>query len=259
VISGPRARDPKRRESADQALRLGRHRLFQDDCKGVDVIRGVVNAAFSAALFFGLAVLTVPACAQQFSADIVRTHAGGQPSAAAGKIYVSGNKVRIEMSEAGDGFFIVDAGAPASYFVRPSQRVYMDAKQSSPLTQLLVPVDVADPCRQWQTMSAIATANGESPAWSCERIGQGTEEGHETIEFRASWPKDRHISAWIDARLKWPVRLTMEDGTVIDLANIQEQPQPAALFEIPPRYRKFDPRALIERIKQSDVWVEPQH
>jgi hypothetical protein len=237
-------------------LRLGRRRLFQDDCKDVDVIRSIVKAAFSAALVVGLAV---PACAQQFSADIVRTHAGGQPSAAAGKIYVSGNKVRVEMSEAGDGFFIVDAGAPASTFVRPSQQVYMDAKQSSQLTQLLVPVDVADPCRQWQTMSAIATANGESPAWNCERIGQGAEERRDTIEYRASSANGRHVMALIDPRLRLPVRLTMDDGTVIDLQHIQEQPQPAALFEIPPGYRKFDPRALIERIKQSDVWVEPQH
>jgi hypothetical protein len=28
------------------------------------------------------------------------------------------------------------------------------------------------------------------------------------------------------------------------------------LFEIPNGARKFDPRALIERIKQSDVWLD---
>ena len=50
----------------------------------------------------------------------------------------------------------------------------------------------------------------------------------------------------------------MADGTAVDLKNIQEQPQPASLFEIPPGYRKFDPKALLERIKQSDVWVDPQ-
>jgi hypothetical protein len=27
------------------------------------------------------------------------------------------------------------------------------------------------------------------------------------------------------------------------------------LFEIPPGLRKFDPQTLIQRIKQSDVWV----
>jgi hypothetical protein len=66
------------------------------------------------------------------------------------------------------------------------------------------------------------------------------------------------MRSWIDPRLKWPVRLIMADGTVVDLKNIREQPQPASLFEIPPGYRKFDPKALLERIKQSDVWVDPQ-
>ena len=223
------------------------------------MIRRIVNAAFSAALLGGLAVLTVPARAQQFSADIVRAQAGGQPSALAGKVYVSGNKVRIETPDTPDGFFVVDVSKPATYFVRPAQQVYMEARQSSPLTQLLVPVDLSDPCRQWQAMSAIAAANGASPAWTCERIGHDAAGGRDAIEYRATLPTDRHIRALIDPRLKWPVSLTMDDGTVIDLAKIQEQPQPAALFEVPPGYHKFDPRALIERIKQSDVWVEPQH
>jgi hypothetical protein len=31
--------------------------------------------------------------------------------------------------------------------------------------------------------------------------------------------------------------------------------QPASSFELPASYRKFNPEALIEQIKQSDVWV----
>jgi hypothetical protein len=45
--------------------------------------------------------------------------------------------------------------------------------------------------------------------------------------------------------------------TVAELKNVQEGPQAAGLFEMPPNYAKFDPQRLIERIKQSDVWVEP--
>ena len=36
---------------------------------------------------------------------------------------------------------------------------------------------------------------------------------------------------------------------------VRLEPQPAQLFEIPPGFRKFDPQLVIERIKQSDVWV----
>jgi hypothetical protein len=48
----------------------------------------------------------------------------------------------------------------------------------------------------------------------------------------------------------------MQDGTSITAEDIHEEPQPAHLFEIPSGLRKFDPEALIKRIKQSDVWVD---
>ena len=34
-----------------------------------------------------------------------------------------------------------------------------------------------------------------------------------------------------------------------------DEAPPASLFELPPDLRKFNPEALIERIKHSDVWV----
>jgi hypothetical protein len=223
------------------------------------VIRDLAKAAVVTAVFAGLCGLGAPARAQQFTGDIVQTNPGAQAPAAAGKIHVSGNKVRIETSDVPDGFFVVDAGVPASYFVRQSTHVFMESRQSSQLTQLLVPVDVDDPCRQWQAMSALAAGNSQNDAWTCQRIGQGTAGAPDTIEYRASQPGGGTISAWIDPRLKWPVRLVLAGGVAVDLKGIQEQPQPANLFEIPAGYRKFDPKALLERIKQSDVWVEPQH
>ena len=86
------------------------------------------------------------------SADIVSTNADGQPAGSPGKVYVSNDKVRIETPDVASGFFIVDGATNAAFFVRPSQRVFMDAKQSSPLTQILVPLDPEDLAkngRQW--------------------------------------------------------------------------------------------------------------
>ena len=48
----------------------------------------------------------------------------------------------------------------------------------------------------------------------------------------------------------------MGDGVTITVQNLQEGPQSARLFVIPTNFRKFDPQALIKRIKQSDVWVD---
>jgi hypothetical protein len=44
---------------------------------------------------------------------------------------------------------------------------------------------------------------------------------------------------------------------MLALEHIRIEAQPAGLFDIPPGFRKLDPRALIERIKHSDSWVDP--
>jgi hypothetical protein len=70
-------------------------------------------------------------------------------------------------------------------------------------------------------------------------------------------PREKANTQWIDPVLEFLVRSQTDNGIVIDLKNIREGPQPASLFEIPASYSKFDPRRLIEIIKRSDVWVEP--
>jgi len=56
----------------------------------------------------------------------------------------------------------------------------------------------------------------------------------------------RFYTAWVKT----------DDGAVITAENIRDKPQPPQLFEMPVGLARFDPRALIEQIKQSDVWVE---
>jgi hypothetical protein len=62
---------------------------------------------------------------------------------------------------------------------------------------------------------------------------------------------------WIDPVLEFPVKLLAADGTTIALEHIRIEAQPASLFDLPTGFRKLDPRALIERIKHSDAWVDP--
>ncbi len=97
--------------------------------------------------------------------------AGGQASGGVGKVYVGNGVVRIETPDLQNGRFLVDLDAPAAFFVMPAQRVFMDAKQSSRLTQILVPVDPDDPCRAWQAMAKIASAADLGARWHCERLG----------------------------------------------------------------------------------------
>jgi hypothetical protein len=216
----------------------------------------VTALAFAAAL--GLAVLhfSAPAQAQQFSADLTRTDAAGMDRRPAGKLNVSNNKVRIETSDVPGGFFLVLGDADTAYFVRPAQKIFMDAKQSSQLTQVFVAVDPDDPCTRWQLMAKIAGAASQGTEWHCERIGDGTADERRAVKYRAISPRNLRYLAWIDPQLHFPLRWQSEDGAVVGLVNIQEAPQPEDLFAVPAGYRKFDPQQLINVIKQSDVWVE---
>jgi len=199
-----------------------------------------------------------PAQAQQFSADLVTTRGDGAAAVPAGKLRVFNDKVRLETPELADGFFLIDGARPTAYFVRPAARVFMDARQSSRLTRIFVPVDPGDPCPQWQAMARLAGAADQGD-WRCERAGEGAIGGRSTTAYRAVSASGRELFGWIDAVRKFPLRIKTEDGAIITAENIRDEPQPAQLFEIPPGFRKFDPQSLIERIKQSDVWVAGEH
>jgi hypothetical protein len=196
----------------------------------------------------------VSAQAQQFSADLVTTRGDDAAAVPAGKLRVFNGAVRIETPELADGFFLVDGARPAAYFVRAAARVIMDARQSSQLTRIFVQVDPDDPCRQWQALARLAGAADQGD-WRCERAGEGAVGGHHTTAYRAVSGAGREIVGWIDAARKFPLRIETEDGATITAGNVRDEPQPAQLFEVPQGFRKFDPETLIQRIKQSDVWV----
>ena len=140
--------------------------------------------------------------------------------------------------------------------VRPAARVFMDAKQSSRLTRLLVPVDPDAPCTQWQAMARLAGMAGAGEReWRCERAGEETIEGRSAIAFRAVSDTGEAFVGWIDRERKFPLQIRTGDGGLFTLEKIKDGALPESSFELPAGARKFSPEALIERIKQSDVWV----
>jgi hypothetical protein len=206
----------------------------------------------------GFTLCGAAARAQQFSADLVIIAHDGAAAVPAGKLRVFDDKVRLETPELADGFFLIDGGKPTAYFVRPGARIFMDAKQSSRLTRMFVPVDPDNPCRQWQAMAKLAGVPGQGD-WRCERAGEETIATHSAIGYRVVPPSGQEFLGWIDPARKFPLRIKTEDGAIITAENVSDEPQAAQAFEMPANLRKFDPQALIEQIKQSDVWVAGQH
>jgi len=209
------------------------------------------------AMLSGLFLFGASAHAQQFSADLVDLNADGSrhEPGEGGRLFVSDAKVRIDRADASGTRFLVDADKGTAYAVAPMQRLYMDAKQSSILTELMVPVDPANPCVRWQAMATVA---GDTKGqWHCEPAGTEALDGRPTVKVTMTSPLGVQSTGWIDVKLEFPLKLETADGELIELRNIVEAPQPARLFEIAGSFRKYDPAQLIARIKQSDVWVEP--
>ena len=205
----------------------------------------------------GAAAPAEAATAREFAADIASRDAAGTAIGAGARLYAANGKVRIETPEVPEGFFLIDSQAGNSLFVRPAQRIYMDSKQSTPLTQIFVPVDPKHPCMQWRAAAIQAGVTDAGGDWRCERIHIGIVGGRRTIEYRVVPPQGQPSRRWIDSDLGFPVKLQAADGTAVSLENIRVKMQPAGLFTLPQGFQKFDPQALINKIKHSDVWVEP--
>jgi hypothetical protein len=197
--------------------------------------------------------------ANQFSADIVTRDETGAVVGATARLYVANRRVRIEMVGAHGEFFLIDGDAGTALFVRPAQQVFMNARQSTLLTQIFVPVDPIDPCPQWQAAARNAGVPNAGGDWRCARIDATDIDGRGTFEYRVVSPDRTAAQRWIDRDLEFTVKLRSADGTTVALEHIRGETQPAILFAVPPSYRKFEPQALIERIKHSDVWAEPPH
>jgi hypothetical protein len=223
------------------------------------ISRTTSTAISLAAAIFAVVLVPNVASAQQFSADLSRRDAAGQITK--GRLLVAGDKIRIEAPGLQTGFFLVQTDAKTVYFVQPDRGVFMDALQSSVLTELLVPVDPDAPCPKWQEMAQISGSAAGGGAWQCNRIATETHDGHAILKYDMTSPRGRHYSSWIDPQLRYVVRIESHDGSTdgsaIELTNVQEAPQPDSAFTMPAGLRKFDPRQLLEIAKHSDVWVDP--
>jgi hypothetical protein len=221
-----------------------------------------ISRAISTAIGVATAIFVVlaptVASAQQFSAELSRRDAAGQITK--GRLLVAGDKIRIEAPDLQTGFFLVDTDAKTVYFAQPDRGVFMDALQSSILTELLVPVDPDAPCSKWQEMAQIS-GSAASGAWQCSRVASETHDGHVILKYDMTSPHGRHYSSWIDSQLRYVVRIESHDGStdgsVTELTNVQETPQADSALTMPAGLRKFDPRQLLEIAKHSDVWVDP--
>lgn len=170
-----------------------------------------------------------------FSADEILTPAKHAAEPITGKVYSDGKgQMRIDMKMRGhESTSIVDSKKQVIYNLMPQQQMYMEMRldQMNARGQNRVGIrayDASNPC-------------ANQADYTCEKVGGESVNGRpcDKWEFTSQRNNEKHW-VWIDEKNHIPIKTVTQDGTSIELKNIQEGPQPASLFQIPSGYQKLD-------------------
>jgi hypothetical protein len=203
------------------------------------MIRLRISAFLPAVLVLMLAAaplaapLAAQALPQPFSAD-VQMKGKNRNENVSGKMYFGVTKWRMDMSTQGHQMsMIVDMPSKVAYMVMPEQRMYMEMRMDqeapgAPRTRDLRPVDPNNPC-------------ADQEDYTCQKAGSEVVNGRSTDKWVFTDRKQREShTVWVDQKLRFPIRSVHHDGATMDLTNIQEGAQAAALFQVPAGFQKFD-------------------
>ncbi len=155
--------------------------------------------------------------ALDFSADMVST---GEGRSFVGKIFVSNDKIRMEMMGTTT---ITRMDKKVAWMIMPEQKVYMEQP--------------FDP-------EKVAGATEKMPG-EVERdlIGEDSVNGKAASKYRVIYTSNvgkSTVFQWIDKVSGIPVKTVSEDGSwAVEYRNLNVGAQDASLFEIPTGYKKF--------------------
>ncbi|MBZ5704426.1 MAG: hypothetical protein LAN63_03675 [Acidobacteriia bacterium] len=183
--------------------------------------------------------LSLAACAQEFSADMVSTYKQGKTNTS--QIYVAKDKMRVEsFGEKKTGAAVIDFAHNTEMVVMTEQHMYMEI----PMHQLAQSAmtfwrpDATDACPQWQKIAA-SIKDAKHQLVSCHKLGNDVVNGRAAVKYEGSSSDGNTATVWIDPKLRFVLKMHDKNGD-FDLRNIKEGAQSASLFEPPAGYRKFD-------------------
>jgi outer membrane lipoprotein-sorting protein len=171
-----------------------------------------------------LLVLAFPAwtCAAEFSATM--STQGADTPGTQGKIYVKGNKMRLEFSHGHEAHIsIMQPDKQLVWMLMPAEKIYMEMPMT-PQTKgkmLELPKDKAR-----TKLLGSETVNGYAT------------DKYETVE-QVNGQTSKHYM-WVAKKLGIPIKMTSLDGAFsMEYQNIQEGGVPDTLFEVPAGYQKM--------------------
>lgn len=159
--------------------------------------------------------------AEDFSADMVNS---AQGRTFTGKIFMAGDKIRIETPEA---ITITRLDTKTIWVLMPQQRLYLEQAFSAPAALL--------------ASARIAGETGRT------LVGEETVQGRSARKYRVTFSqagRTESVFQWFWQGLNIPVKTAAADSSwSVEYRNIRVTPQSPALFEIPQGYKKFSPGA----------------
>jgi len=172
-------------------------------------------------LFASLCIGQQAVAAAQFSADMVQK-AGGQTHTM--RYYQGDQKMRTEMKDP-DGrqaVSIIDLKARKMYTLMPEEKMYME-------------IPLGGDTAAWAADDAT-----RDEYYDMKKVGTETVNGYVCDKY-ALTPKKQGLeksTTWISQKLGYPIK-SVGQSYSMELTNIKEGAQPAALFTIPKGYQKM--------------------
>ncbi len=139
-----------------------------------------------------LAIGTLPACAQEFSAELVHLK---PPSDLKSKVLVRGEKMRFEIEgQKRTSVAIIDVATRVSLMMIPDNKTYVksiNAHAAIPLFQITNPEEA---CAAWEKST--------ERAGTCTKVGDDTINGRSAVKYKGTSDNGETGYVWIDRKLK---------------------------------------------------------
>lgn len=185
-------------------------------------------------LVLGAALFPTPATAAEFTADLNQRLQGTD---LAGRIFVKGEKYRVEQQDA-EGrrmLIIVDQKADLTIVVDPAEKKYMETPSTGMISLM------NDPFQSARYLEA---------KYKKTSLGEEMISGYVCDKFKFESGKQVLMTAWEAKKLGFFLKITIPDKkeSFIELKNIKEGPVDEARFHVPAGYaKKEDPGKKRER------------
>jgi hypothetical protein len=198
--------------------------------------RGAFVIAFFLLLVWAWAAAQTTPPMTPFSADMEFTTTRGQGAGhdVSGKIYVSGDHMRMDITGGarGGAVIITNVVTKVSDTLLPEQHMYMEfnAEQMQRAAGMGPDVrplpDPNNPC-------------ANQPGTTCKNLGVEQVNGRSCDHWQITDKSGKVGNVWIDQKIHFPIKTVAQDSTWV-LTNIKEGAPEASLFEIPAGYQKMD-------------------